>query len=420
MRVNILDIRKVLLAVCLLIVIISFVYAVPTEPTAPQSVTRLEDERYNVTQHGVPSLEAEAGNVTKIELFSLAQTQTWQGFYGEIEGTITLDDAQNWTMYDWDMAEPQGEIYAAPTTISNWDTVHCLNYTAHENWCVNLSANATADGWMQGTFATLNFTLCNYTMNASGNMNFTHAYNYTWDAGNKTTWTTSYINLSLLENSTITWSLGLASNDYDGVDETFNESGTITANYTGGANYWVNHTAFWVGTIEITGGTCPATDMYETVCMNVTDADRKDQIPFFWTLNHSGGIPEEFENETMCDLFSHNENYFLINGTIPNSTSLFNLTLSGAEVNDVNLSGQKFKYMASEYGINFQEVLLSVNNSDTVIYATIIENDQIGNRTDVMGFDNTTHDFQMIVGDDGHPGDKQDTTTQYYFYVEIE
>ena len=415
-----------MLVLAILIAVISFVYAVPTEPTAPQSVTRLEDERYNVTQHNAPTLEAEAGNVTRIELFALAQTQTWQGFYGEIEGTITLDDAQNWTMYDWDMAEPQGEIYATPTIIggatSGWSTVHCLNYSAKPNFCVNLSANATPSGWMINSFGTDNITLCNLTMNVTGNENFTHVYNYSWDKGTKATWTDTYLNLSLLENSTITWSLGLASNDYDGVDETFNASGTITANYTGGANLWEPHKTFWVGTIEITNGTCPATDMYETVCMNVTDPDRKDQIPFFWTLNHSQAIPQEFENETMCDIFWHHENYF-----IGNSTSLFNLTLDGVAVNNINLSDQKFKYMASEFGTNFQEVLLTVNNSDTIIYATIIENDgylaynsNLRNRTDVMGFDNQTHDFQMIVGDDGHPGDKQDTTTQYYFYVEIE
>lgn len=76
MRENVLCIRKVLLVVSLLVMLISFVYAVPTVPTAPQSVTRLEDERYNVTQHGVPSLQAEAGNVTRIEISSLTQTQT--------------------------------------------------------------------------------------------------------------------------------------------------------------------------------------------------------------------------------------------------------------------------------------------------------------------------------------------------------
>jgi hypothetical protein len=70
-------------------------------------------------------------------------------------------------------------------------------------------------------------------------------------------------------------------------------------------------------------------------------------------------------------------------------------------------------------GTNYQEVLLAVNHSQTIIYTTIIENDILGNSTDPIGYDNNTHDFQMIVGDDGHVGPNLDTTTTYYFYVEL-
>jgi len=423
MRINYL--RMVLLVVALVVSVISFVYAVPTVPTAPQRVTRLEDERFNVSQFNAPSLEAEAGNVTRMEIYALTQTQTWQGFYGEIEGTITLDDAQNWTMYDWDMAEPQGEIYATPAIISNWETVHCLNYSAKPSYCINISANSTAEGWGQGSFFSENVTVCNEILNASGNQNWTHEYFYYYDINldnaskTKNASTTNYLNRSILEEGNLAWSLGLLAGDYDGVDETFNASGTVTWNFSGGSNRWVNHSTFYAGTVEIRQGTCPATDMYETVCMNVTNPDRNMQAPMFFKMNDTQSadmIP--YMNYSLCDVFILKQSAF-------NDTYFFNVTLGNSSHGmvpsyDLNLSGQVFKYMASEYGADFQEVLLTVNNSQTVIYATIIENDDGDDDNDPLGFDNATHDFQMIVGDDGHAGPKQDTTTTYFFYVEVE
>jgi hypothetical protein len=417
--------RQLLLVAALLIAVISFVYAVPTVPTAPQRVTRLEDERFDPSNFNVPSLEAEAGNVTRIDMYALTQTQTWQGFYGEIRGTITLDDAQNWTFYDWDMAEPQGEIYATPALISNWQTVHCLNYSAKPNYCFNRSVNTTLTNYGQGSFFSYNVTVCNEILNASGDQNWTHEYLYWYDfdhenmSNTKNTTTISYLNRSILEEGNLEWSLGLLPGDYDGVDETFNESGQVTWNYSSGSNRWVNHSTFWVGTVEIRQGTCPAADMYQTVCMNITNPDRDQQFPVFYQMNDTQ-TPDMIitANYTLCDTFLVKESAF-------NNTYLFNISLGNSSHGNIpsynlNLSGQVFKYMASDYGADFQEVLLTVNDSQTIIYATIIENDNGDDNNDPRGFDNATHDFQLIVGDDGHAGPKQDTTTTYYFYVEIE
>ncbi|MGV8085989.1 MAG: hypothetical protein ACP5N1_00005, partial [Candidatus Woesearchaeota archaeon] len=57
---------------------------------------------------------------------------------------------------------------------------------------------------------------------------------------------------------------------------------------------------------------------------------------------------------------------------------------------------------------DFQEVLL--HDGAAVIYTAIIKQDS-------LGFDDRTHDFQMLVGENGHLGDS--TSTPYYFYVEL-
>jgi len=57
---------------------------------------------------------------------------------------------------------------------------------------------------------------------------------------------------------------------------------------------------------------------------------------------------------------------------------------------------------------NFQEVLL--HDGTSMIYTGVVTQD-------ANGFDNRTHDFEMIVGENGHSGDV--ATTPYYFYLEL-
>lgn len=58
---------------------------------------------------------------------------------------------------------------------------------------------------------------------------------------------------------------------------------------------------------------------------------------------------------------------------------------------------------------SFYEVILT--DSTNTVYASILQEDG-------DGFDGVTHDFQMIVLEDGHSGDT--STTTYFFWVELE
>ena len=58
-------------------------------------------------------VQTQSGNMTSLGINSTKITLRWQGFYGNVTGTITLDDASNNTLYNWQLASPQGEIYAS-------------------------------------------------------------------------------------------------------------------------------------------------------------------------------------------------------------------------------------------------------------------------------------------------------------------
>ena len=93
------------------------------EPTPPNE----EFSIINVSRRptaGSVSTKAEAGNVTELNISATVVTRGWQGYYGNVSGTITLDDGLNNTMYSWALADPEGEVYASRNnSISEFNSI---------------------------------------------------------------------------------------------------------------------------------------------------------------------------------------------------------------------------------------------------------------------------------------------------------
>jgi len=106
-------------------------------PSAPLGLEVGLNTTYNPENRGIVSIEAIAGNITALVLTGLGQTKAWQGYYGNITGTITLDDADNFTFYNWSSAEPQGQIYATLNNSIAWYHVECYDFVTDTlNWNV--------------------------------------------------------------------------------------------------------------------------------------------------------------------------------------------------------------------------------------------------------------------------------------------
>jgi hypothetical protein len=108
-----------------------------SQPEGPTTLTIESTSRRTAATS--PTIDAIAGNVTQLTVQGLTITQTWQGYYGNVTGTITLDDSNNNTMYDWTLASPEGEIYASEAAVT-WTSgnVKCydlelseVGYSAH-------------------------------------------------------------------------------------------------------------------------------------------------------------------------------------------------------------------------------------------------------------------------------------------------
>jgi hypothetical protein len=74
---------------------------------------------------------AMAGNVTELTVTGTSITQAWQGYFGNVSGTIQLANSANNVMYNWSLASPQGEIFASNASSLTWDGIQCYNETTN-------------------------------------------------------------------------------------------------------------------------------------------------------------------------------------------------------------------------------------------------------------------------------------------------
>jgi hypothetical protein len=129
-RINLTTVSAMLLSIISIFILsASIVFSI--EPTGPDTITDISSGRH--TNNSVPyTLQAKAGNVTALVIDSVRATEAWQGYYGNVTGTITLDDADNFTLYDWSIPTPQGEIYASNHSTVTWSEIFCVNLS-HTN-----------------------------------------------------------------------------------------------------------------------------------------------------------------------------------------------------------------------------------------------------------------------------------------------
>jgi len=171
-------------------------------PTAAETITNISQSRFNASLTSSKQIEAMAGNVTEFDIFAVSSTEAWAGYYGNITGAITLEDAQGNIFYNWTDAEPKGRVYATDSATINWTGVKCFNYTANDAGVINVSS-----------------------IEASYNIDDT---------------------------------------DADGVNETFGD-GNIPGTAGGyDPDGGAAHPGFFVGATGITSGTCPATTTYKS------------------------------------------------------------------------------------------------------------------------------------------------------------
>ena len=112
------------------VLLLVLVIGVAAAPTGPDNLDVTSSSRRTLT--ATATAPAQAGNVSELKINTTTVTQGWQGYYGNITGTIVLDDASNNSMYTWDLADPEGEIYATRDNDG-------INWASGNIICANIS-----------------------------------------------------------------------------------------------------------------------------------------------------------------------------------------------------------------------------------------------------------------------------------------
>jgi len=109
-----------------------------------------------------------AGNVTYLDIYGYTTTQSWQGYYGNVSGTLQLADNNDKVLYNWSLLSPSGEVYATENGSGQvaWANIACFNlagnHSALETW-FNISTD-DVDG-INETFSDANSHDKFYTAN---------------------------------------------------------------------------------------------------------------------------------------------------------------------------------------------------------------------------------------------------------------
>ena len=142
--------RKLIAATCL-IAILSLVLVSAVEPNG---ATTSAGSSESSPSGGAGNHSAIAGNMTALTIFSgTAGSQGWQGYYGNVSGGLSLSDGSSNMLYNWSVATPSGEVYAATNSSVTWLNIQCFNMTASGTYTDETGAGGATN--QNGTNATI-------------------------------------------------------------------------------------------------------------------------------------------------------------------------------------------------------------------------------------------------------------------------
>jgi hypothetical protein len=121
--------NKKISTILLIIIFIFSVFQLIEATPSGASITPGLSER---TQSGeASSHSAIAGNITELSIYvGNSGSQSWQGYYGNVSGGLSLGDASNNIMYNWSLTTPSGEVYASTNSSITWSNLQCFNFSS--------------------------------------------------------------------------------------------------------------------------------------------------------------------------------------------------------------------------------------------------------------------------------------------------
>ena len=138
-----------LILVVLLLLVVPIALSLPTGPT----VEYIRNETKTSTQGKM--INTSGGSITTMVLNATTQNYRWKAYVGNVTGRLTLDDANDHTVFDWKLTTIVGEVYATrnPNSI-NWNQINCSTPSNITNEEIAINHTNNPDDNISATFAT--------------------------------------------------------------------------------------------------------------------------------------------------------------------------------------------------------------------------------------------------------------------------
>ncbi|MBS3119748.1 hypothetical protein J4475_02900 [Candidatus Woesearchaeota archaeon] len=100
----------------------------------------------------VGTITTAGGSFTVVNLNVTNQNSRWKAYVGNATGTLTLQDGNNYTIYDWSVSAPAGEVYATRGSSVTWASIRCAGVSNITSEQTALNISTLKDDSINNTF----------------------------------------------------------------------------------------------------------------------------------------------------------------------------------------------------------------------------------------------------------------------------
>jgi len=142
--------RKLVIMAMMLFLVCSirFAFSTPVGPAA----TQVKNETRSPA--GATLINTSGGSITTLKLNATMQNLRWKAYVGNVTGSLVLDNAGNYSIYEWELSAVTGEVYATRSQdIVQWSTLDCSNETHMINEEIAIDHTDNPDDNITATFS---------------------------------------------------------------------------------------------------------------------------------------------------------------------------------------------------------------------------------------------------------------------------
>ncbi len=149
---------RYIVGIILFLIAVSAVAVIATDPDGA-TITAGTPQTKTPTAPG--SILAEGGNVTPANLAASSKTKSWQGFWGNVSGNLTLEDTAADIFYDWNITNKTGEVLASRNSSIDFTTIAGVEVCTVDEDLTGNGNDATSKTF---TNASVNFEIAGTTI----------------------------------------------------------------------------------------------------------------------------------------------------------------------------------------------------------------------------------------------------------------